>query len=357
MTTRLDTYRQLGESGLFVSPLCLGAMSFGEEWGWGATEADSLAIVDRYVDAGGNFIDTADIYTQGTSERIVGKALSGRRDKVVLATKAALNVSTRDPNAGGTSRKHLTQALDRSLRRMGTDYVDLYWLHVHDGVTPVHETLRTVDDAVRAGKIRYVGVSNYPVRKVVEWQMLARQHGLTPIVAAQYEYNLLTRGIEVEHVPAFAEFGIGQVPWGPLAQGVLSGKYTRENRRPSDTKRADGELTQGRLTDRAFDVLDAVGAIARETGESYARVALTWLREQPTVVSPIVGCRTQAQLDDLIDSLGLSLSPDARAKLEAVSRLEAPYPFWSWPADQMDKKMRGGLTTVPWPYGSNRTSA
>ncbi|WP_394847913.1 aldo/keto reductase [Pendulispora brunnea] len=348
MKTSLDTYRQLGESGLFVSPLCLGAMSFGEEWGWGANEADSLKIIDRYIDAGGNFIDTADVYTNGTSERFVGKALAGRRDKVVLATKASLNFRVKDPNAGGNSRKHLTRALDGSLERLGTDYVDLFWVHMHDGVTPLHETLRAVDDAVRAGKIRYVGLSNYPARKIVEWQLLARQHGLTPAIGAQYEYNLLTRGIEIEHAPTFAEFGIGQVPWGPLAQGVLSGKYTRENRRPSDTNRADGELTQKRLTEKAFDVIDVLGTVARELGESYARVALTWLRAQPTVVSPIVGTHRQAQLDDLIGSLSIELGPAHLSKLDEASRVDYPYPFWPTPLEFLNQKTRGGLNTVPW---------
>jgi aryl-alcohol dehydrogenase-like predicted oxidoreductase len=278
----------------------------------------------------------------------VGRAIAKKRHGVVLATKGTLNFADRDPNAGGNSRKALARALDESLQRLGTDYIDLYWLHVHDGVTPVQETLRVMDDAVRAGKIRYVGVSNYPARKVVEWQMLARQHNATPIIAAQYQYNLLTRDLELEHVPTFEEFGIGQAPWGPLAQGVLGGKYSRENRKPAEAKRSGGEMQQARLNDRAFDVIDALGAVAKELGSTHARVALAWLRERRTVISPIVGCRTLAHLEDAIASLAVELPPTLHARLDTVSKTDAPYPWSFIQLDRMDKVVRGGMKTTFW---------
>ena len=230
MELNLKSYTTLGRTGLRVSPLCLGAMTFGTQWGWGSDEATARSIFDRYVDAGGNFVDTADGYQGGQSEQMTGKFIKDRslRDQVVLATKFTFNGTQGNPNSGGNGRKNIYRALEASLRRLNTDYIDLYWLHAWDTVTPVEEVVNTLTDLVRAGKIRYYGFSDTPAWYVARAYTLAEKDGKDPVAALQLEYSLIERNIEREHIPAAQEFGIGICPWSPLAGGFLTGKYKRE---------------------------------------------------------------------------------------------------------------------------------
>src|SRR5579871_5492443 len=227
---QLTEYRTLGRSGLRVSPLCLGTMTFGTDWGWGAEESVASALFDRYLEAGGNFIDTADGYTGGKSEEMVGKFIADRklRDRVVLATKFTFNQEQGNPNAGGNGRKNIYRALHSSLRRLNTDFIDLYWLHAWDTITPVEEVVSTLNDLVREGKIRHYGFSDTPEWYVARAQTLAEKEGKEPLIALQLEYSLIERNIEREHIPVAQELGIGICPWSPLASGFLAGKYKRD---------------------------------------------------------------------------------------------------------------------------------
>ena len=254
----LNHYVTLGRSGLAVSPFCLGAMTFGEDWGWGASATESKAIIDRYLDAGGNFIDTANFYTKGHSEAILGEHLGrhpAKRRRVVLATKFFSNLFPGDPNAGGTSRKAIVAACEDSLRRLATDYIDLYWMHCWDPITPIEETMRALDDLVAAGKVRYVGFSDTPAWKVAQAQVTAHFRSWTPVIALQVEYSLLERTIEGELVPMALELGLGVTPWSPLRYGVLTGKHTRESVQKATPGRGDWVVSS--LDERAFSVLDS----------------------------------------------------------------------------------------------------
>jgi aryl-alcohol dehydrogenase-like predicted oxidoreductase len=326
---------------LNVSRICLGAMHMG-----GKTPPDEAhRMLDRYLEAGGNFIDTADFYTAGTSERILGEhlAASRRRDDVVLATKFTLAIEARNPNAGGNGRVHAVRALEASLRRLRTDHVDLYWLHAWDVLTPVEEVIRTLDQLVRSGKTRYVGLSDVPAWYFARAQTLAAQHGLEPICGLQLEYSLLERSVEREHVPAAIELGAGLCPWSPLACGLLTGKYTRDGLAP----RGDGRLTAARgnpvfdrlLTDRNWTIVDAVQAVARELGRSPADVALAWVTHRPGVASTIVGASRTQQLDAAIQAIARPLPRELVARLDAISR-----PAHASPYDFFEPAMRRALT-------------
>src|SRR5918996_4783286 len=236
--TTLDTYRLLGRSGLRVSPLALGTMTFGTEWGWGADRDEARRIFDLYVDRGGNFVDTANQYTNGTAERFVGEFARGRRDELVIATKYTVTSRPADPNASGNHRKSMVASVEASLERLQTDYIDLLYLHIWDGVTPVEEILRAMDDLVRAGKVLYVGISDTPAWQVSRMQAIADLRGWSPLVALQIEYSLIERTVERDLIPMAWEMGLGVVPWSPLASGVLTGKYSR-----SDLDHGDGVAT------------------------------------------------------------------------------------------------------------------
>jgi len=323
----LDAYVTLGRSGLAVSPFCLGAMTFGEDWGWGASEADTRAILDRYLGAGGNFIDTANAYTCGHSEQLIGDHIGrypARRDRVVIATKFFSNLYPGDPNGGGAGRKSLVAACEQSLRRLQTDYIDLYWMHCHDKFTPIDETLRALDDLVRAGKVRYLGFSDTPAWKVAEAQVTARLRGLAPLIALQIEYSLLERTVEGELVPMAQDMGLGITPWSPLRYGVLSGKYTRENAK--EAKPGRGAWVERALDDRAFAVLDVLVQVAAEVGTTPARVALAWVQGRPGVSSTIIGARTLAQLEDNLAALDVTLPQSALTALDKVSTPTLDFP-------------------------------
>jgi aryl-alcohol dehydrogenase-like predicted oxidoreductase len=324
--TTLDSYITLGRSGLRVSPLTLGTMTFGEDSGWGASAADSEAILAEYLDRGGNFVDTANIYTNGHSEKIVGDFFAGRpeqRDRVVIGTKFFSNLYPGDPNGGGAGRKAIVQQCEQSLRRLQMDHVDIYWLHNWDRTAPVEETLRALDDLVTAGKIRYVGFSDIPAWVASEAQTIAHFRGWSPAIAMQLEYSLLERTVEGELLPMAGAHGMGVMPWGPLKSGRLSGKYTRNGSDPVDTKRG---AVMGGPAEEDWVVIDALEAVAVETGASPAAVALAWVRGRPGVASTLVGARMIDQLRANLASLDLTLGDDHIAALDAASTPKLDFP-------------------------------
>ncbi|HEY1968980.1 MAG TPA: aldo/keto reductase [Pseudonocardia sp.] len=319
--TSLDSYRTLGRSGLRVSPLSLGTMTFGEDAGWGSDPETSEAILAEYLDLGGNVLDTANTYTNGHSEKIIGDFLAarpGRRDRLVLSTKFFANLHPGDPNGGGAGRKAILAALEQSLRRLGTDYVDLYWLHGWDRRAPIEETLRTLDDLVTAGKIRYVGFCNVPAWVAARSQTIAHFRGWAPLTALQVEYSLLERTPEGELLPMAESLGVGVLPWSPLRGGRLSGKYVRAGLHPTDSARAAG---LAELTERDWDIVDAVARVAAEIGVGSAQVALAWVRRRPAVTSTLIGARTPEQLRANLASLEITLTP---AQLAALDRPSTP---------------------------------
>ncbi|MET7328410.1 aldo/keto reductase [Nonomuraea sp. NPDC005650] len=322
----LDHYVTLGRSGLRVSPFALGAMTFGEDpGGAGCSVEESEKILATYLDLGGNFIDTANFYTNGHSEKILGDffaARPGRRERVVLASKFFGNLFPGDPNGGGAGRTSIRAQLDETLRRLRTDYLDLYWLHNWDRHTPIEETLRTLDDLVRAGKIRYIGFSNTPGWVTAQAQTTALLKGWTPLIALQVEYSLLARTVEGELAPLALDQGLALVPWSPLKNGFLSGKYRR------GAQVADSARTAfvGGPGEEEFAVIDAVAAIAGELGTTSAAVALAWLRSRPGTVVPILGARRVRHLEDNLTALDLPLGPEHLRVLDEVSAPTLDYP-------------------------------
>ena len=325
-------YRMLGSSGAVVSTLALGTMTFGTE----TDEVGAHAQLDQYLDAGGNLIDTADVYSAGVSEQIIGRWLASRagaRDEIVLATKGRFAMG-RSPNDLGLSRRHLGAALDASLRRLGVDEIDLYQVHAFDPLTPLEETLRFLDDAVRAGKVRYLGLSNFTGWQLQKAVDIAEFRGLSRPVTLQPQYNMLVREIEWEIVPAAQSAGLGLLPWSPLGGGWLTGKYRREER-PSGATRLGENPDRGveaydrrSRVERTWDVVDAVRAVSAERGTSMAQIALAWLVDRPTVTSVILGARTLEQLDDNLGAAGLHLDAGETERLDAASDpAAADYPY------------------------------
>lgn len=338
MSSRIDAlahYRLLGRSGLRVSPLSLGTMTFGTDWGWGAPKDTAFALMDRYFEAGGNFVDTADGYTGGTSERLIGEyfASRGTRERAVIATKYTFNAVPGDPNAGGNGRKNLYRALRGSLDRLRTDYVDLLWVHTWDGVTPVEEVMSTLDDLVRAGQVRAIGLSDVPAWYLARAQTISEWRGSERIAGLQLEYSLAERNIEREHVPAARALGIGVTPWSPLASGLLTGKYTRDGvfahgpGRLQATQRSGNPAFEKLMTDRNWDIVATVVDVARSIGRSPAQVALNWVATRPGVTSTIVGATKLEQLEDNLRALDFELPPEMRARLDAVSAIEVVHPY------------------------------
>lgn len=352
MTLALDHYRTLGRSGLKVSPVCLGTMTFGTDWGWGADEATSRSLFDRYVEAGGNFVDTADLYVSGRSEEMLGRFIADRqlRDRIVLATKFSYNADPGNPNAGGNGRKNMLRALDGSLRRLQTDYVDLLWLHAWDLHTPVEEVLRAFDALVRSGRVRYVGLSDVPAWYMTRLQTLADAHQLERIIALQPEYSLVERTIEREHVPAARALGIGITPWSPLASGFLTGKYARgvASAGRLETTKGSGNPAFEKFTDRNWAILDTVRAVASEVGTTPARVALAWVLARPGVSSVLVGATRVEQLEDNLAALSLTLTAEHVHRLDAVSALPAAHPY-SFFEPLMQGMINGGVSVQGFP--------
>jgi aryl-alcohol dehydrogenase-like predicted oxidoreductase len=340
----LDHYVTLGRSGLRVSPLCLGAMTFGEDLGWGTSVEESQRIIDRFVDLGGNFIDTANFYTISHSEKIIGDHIGrhpARRDRLTIATKFSGNLYPGDPNGGGSGRKALINACENSLRRLQTDYIDLYWLHVWDANTPIEETMAALDDLVRAGKVRYLGVSDTPAWKIVEANLIARFRGWSAFVGLQIEYSLLERTVEQELVPMAGEFGLGITPWSPLKGGALSGKYTRRNGGRHKSDRA--ALVDEFLNEKTYEVVDELEIIAKAHETTVASVALAWLHVQPAVTSIIIGARRLSQFEDNVRALDVNITAEELARLNALTE-----PTFGFPQSMlaMAPSITNGGTTV-----------
>ena len=323
----LDHYVTLGNSGLRVSPFCLGTMTFGQDWGWGSTEDESHKIMDRFFEMGGNFVDTANFYTKGHSELIIGDYIAKRgfrRDKLVLATKFFSSLYPGDPNAGGANRKSLIAACEKSLKRMQTDYIDLYWMHCWDKFTPIEETMSALQDLVRDGKVRYIGFSDTPAWKTAQAQMIAHFRGWAPLIALQVEYSLLERTVEGELMPMAKELGLGVTPWSPLKFGALSGKYTRAQHGKHDPQR--GAWVTAALNDTAYDIIDELIKIGKEVNATPARVSLAWLLSRAGVSSPIIGATKLAQLEDNIAATDLILSPEQLKRLDDLSQPKLNFP-------------------------------
>lgn len=333
MPMQLDDYRLLGRSGLRVSPLALGTMTFRVGEGtWGSSDEEAKQMVDMYIDRGGNFIDTADFYGQlGQSEVLLGELVRGRRDRLVISTKYSLTTEPGNPNASGNHRKNMVRSVEDSLKRMGTDYIDLLYLHMWDFRTPVDEVLRSFDDLVRAGKVLYIGLSDTPAWQASRMQAIAELRGWTQFCALQICYSLVERTVEREMIPMAKEMGFGVSPWAPLGQGVLTGKYSRDDLIPGDmsdisSRKAINAVT-GKLTAKNLDIADVVVAIAREIGCTPAQLAVAWTLANPAVCSPVIGVRTPAQLEDNLGALAVDISDEQLARLDEISAVPPVFPI------------------------------
>ena len=337
-------YRLLGRSGLRISEMCLGTMTFGEEWGWGSSKEEARTIYDAFREAGGNFIDTANMYTMGTSERFVGEFIKPHRDQVVLATKYTNAGPGNDPNAGGNQRKNMIQAIEASLKRLGTDYIDLYWLHIWDQITPVEEVMRGFDDLVRTGKILHAGVSDAPAWWIAQANTLADLRGWTRFVGLQIEYSLIERTIERELLPMAKALGVGVTAWSPLAGGVLSGKYVAGNAQAKDA-RYSGEMMKamqstGERTDR---IVAAVKQVAQQLGRSSAQIALAWLLHRDQPIIPIIGTRKLNQLHDNLAALEIKLNVEQLRLLDEASAIPLGFPHEFYRIEMVRNFVYGGL--------------
>lgn len=337
----LSDYTTLGRSGLRVSPLCLGTMTFGDD------EQECQKIFDHFIDAGGNFIDTADTYTGGKSEEMLGRfsAVGNRREDLVIASKFSFNTQAGNPNAGGNGRKNIYRALEGSLRRLGTDYIDLYYLHVWDQVTPVEEVLATLTDLVRQGKIRYFGLSDAPAWYISRIQTLAEKEGKERIATLQNEYSLIERSIEREHIPAAQELGIGLCTWGPLSAGFLTGKYSRDG----NSGKGNGRLTHtnqpfNRFTDRNWQMLDIFLEVAKEMDKPPAQLALNWVLTQAGVTSTIVGASRLIQLQDNLKALTFDIPASLRLRLDEATAPASIHPYKMY--EPVIQNMVNGNTTI-----------
>jgi aryl-alcohol dehydrogenase-like predicted oxidoreductase len=335
-------YRLLGKSGLRVSEAALGTMTFGDEWGWGSAKDEAHKVYETYREAGGNFIDTANFYTNGTSERFLGEFLQGHRESVVLATKYSCATPGNDPNAAGNHRKSMMQAVEASLKRLQTSYIDLYWVHIWDGITPVEEVMRGLDDIIRQGKVLYVGISDAPAWWIAQANTLAELRGWTPFTGLQIEYNLMERTVERELVPMAKALNLGVLAWSPLARGLLSGKYH------GDGKAGGGRMTNEAMKDflpeeqRAAPIISTVKSISEQTGRSMAQVALAWLRYRTVPVIPILGARKVSQLQDNLASLDLELSAEQLKSLDGASQIDLGFPQSIYEREMVRATIYGG---------------
>jgi aryl-alcohol dehydrogenase-like predicted oxidoreductase len=317
-------YRLFGNTGLRVSELCLGTMTFGEDWGWGSNLEESRRIFDAFVEAGGNFIDTADLYTDGTAERMVGEFIKDHRERFVVATKFTLNTDPANVNGGGNHRKRIHEAVNQSLQRLGTDYIDLYWMHAWDGVTPVEETMRALDDLVRAGKVLYVGVSDTPAWVVSRANMLAELRGWSAFAGLQVEYSLIERTVERELLPMAHGLGMAVTAWSPLAGGLLTGKYNGKSS-GEETKRLEVSPFV-ELSDRNLKIAAEVSRVASELEVSASQVALAWVRSRVANVLPILGARKVSQFLDNLGCLRVELPEAAIKRLDDASQIQLGFP-------------------------------
>jgi aryl-alcohol dehydrogenase-like predicted oxidoreductase len=335
-------YQLLGHSGLRVSAACLGTMTFGEEWGWGASKDEARKIYDAFREAGGNFIDTANVYTNGTSETFLGEFVQGHRGEVVLATKYTNAAAANDANAGGNHRKSMMQAAEQSLGRLRTDYIDLYWMHIWDQITPLEEVIRGFDDLVRQGKILYAGVSDAPAWWVSRANAIAELRGWTAFIALQIEYSLIERTVERELIPMADTLGLGVTAWSPLAGGLLSGKYASGK---SAGGRYDNEAMRQFVSvdDRSDRSVAALVAAAKELGRSPAQIALAWLRHRSRPVIPIIGARKLEQLKDNLAAMELKLPLEIARRLDEVSRVDLGFPHEFYRKEMVRNFVFGGM--------------
>ena len=336
-------YRLLGNSGLRVSEAALGTMTFGDDWGWGAAKDEARKVYDAFREAGGNFIDTANLYTNGTSESFLGEFIQGHRQSLVMATKYSLATPGTDPNAAGNQRKNMVQAVEASLKRLQTDYIDLYWVHMWDQMTPVEEVMRGLDDLVRAGKVLYVGISDAPAWWIAQANTLAHLRGWSPFIGLQIEYNLIERTVERELIPMAKALNIGVTAWSPLSRGVLTGKYHGQG--SSEPGRMNSEMMKEYMPEqqRSDRVVAAVKTVSDEIGRSMAQVALAWLRYRPVPVIPIIGARKLSQLKDNLASFDLTLSADQLKTLDEASRIELGFPYDIYAKEMPRAICYGGL--------------
>jgi aryl-alcohol dehydrogenase-like predicted oxidoreductase len=314
-------YKLLGNTGLRVSELCLGALTFGEDWDWGANQETSRAIFEMFAEAGGNFIDTANIYTNGTSEKMLGEFVASERDRFVIATKYTVMSNPNDPNSSGNQRKNLMRSLEASLKRLNTDYIDLYWVHMWDTVTPIEEIMRALDDVVRAGKVMYVGISDAPAWIISRAQTLAELKNMTPFAAIQLEYNLVERTVERDLLPMAEDLNLSVLDWSPLGGGVLTGKYLNENI-GNDNRLNKSKYFEQYKAERAMQIAQAVVDVANEVGCSAAQVALAWIRQQSPRHIPIIGARSLEHLKDNLGCLNFTLSEEHLTQLNTVSQID-----------------------------------
>ncbi|MBH8571631.1 aldo/keto reductase [Nostocaceae cyanobacterium CENA369] len=338
-------YKLLGKSGLRVSEVCLGTMTFGEDWGWGASVDESRKIFDTFVETGGNFLDTANGYTDGSSEKIVGEFIAQDRERFVVATKYSfplrMNESKGDPNASGNHRKNLIQSLEGSLKRLNTDYIDLFWLHAWDFTTPVEEVMRSLDDVVRQGKVLYIGISDAPAWIIAQANTIAQYQGWTQFVALQIEYNLIQRTPERDLLPMAKALDLAVTPWSPLAGGVLTGKYNK----PLPAGEEQGRMANfpaGSISERSLAIAEVVGQVASETGRTASQVALAWLHAQSGIIIPIIGARKLTQFQDNLASLDVTLSPEHLQRLNEVSQIELGFPHDFLQSDMIRDRLFGG---------------
>ncbi|MFI6645420.1 aldo/keto reductase [Streptomyces sp. NPDC050504] len=348
MSLTLDTYRLLGRSGLRVSPLALGAATFGTEWGWGAERDEARKLFDLYVERGGNFVDTASTYTKGSSERLLGEFTRENRESLVLATKYTTLRRPGDPNSGGPHRKSLFASVEASLRQLNTDYIDLLYLHVWDFTAPVEEILRGMDDLVRQGKVLYVAISNAPAWQVSRMQAIAGLRGWSPLVALQIEYSLIERTGERDLIPMAREMGLGVLPYSPLAGGVLTGKYSRDDLNTTSTAvddetRRNFNIANGALTERNLYIADVVKEVAGEMGRTTAQVGLAWTLQNPDVTASLVGARTPAQLEDNLGALEVDFTASQLARLNEASAIELGFPHDMLASDRMRTVVHGDM--------------
>lgn len=344
-------YRLLGNSGLRVSEAAFGAMTFGEDWGFGASKDEARKVYDAFREAGGNFIDTANMYTNGTSESYLGEFMQGHRQSVVMATKYTNAAPGTDPNAAGNQRKNMVQSVEASLKRLGTDYIDLYWVHAWDQITPVEEVMRGLDDLVRQGKVLYVGISDAPAWWIAQANTLAHLQGWSPFIGLQIEYSLIERTVERELIPMSKALNIGVTAWSPLSSGVLTGKYHGHGAsgpggdQKGEPGRMSGEMMKGLMPEqqRTDRIVAAVKTVADETGRSMAQVALAWLRYRPVPVIPIIGARKLSQLQDNLASFDLTLSSDQVKTLDEACRIELGFPYDFYAKDLPRTFIHGGM--------------
>jgi aryl-alcohol dehydrogenase-like predicted oxidoreductase len=336
-------YRLLGSSGLRVSEAALGTMTFGDDWGWGAAKDEARKVYDAFREAGGNFIDTANVYTNGTSESFLGEFMEGHRPSVVLATKYTNAAPGTDPNAAGNHRKSMVQAVEASLKRLRTDYIDLYWVHIWDQITPVEEVMRGLDDLVRTGKVLYVGISDAPAWWIAQANTLAQLRGWSPFIGLQIEYSLIERTVERELIPMAKALNLGLTAWSPLSRGVLTGKY--HGRGSSERGRMNNDMMKEYMPEqqRTDRIVAAVKTVSDEIGRSMAQVALAWLRYRPLPVIPIIGARKLSQFQDNLASFDLTLSEDQLKTLDEASRIELGFPYDIFSREMARAMAYGGM--------------